>query len=668
MMWVVNRFLVCCFLTIACGNIIGQTKKVLIIGIDGCRPDALMQANIPNIDILLDNSIYSLHALNDDITISGPGWSAMLAGVWSAKHGIHDNTFNGSNLVQYPHFFKRVEDFNPALQKESISQWGPINNQIVLNHADYKVNPGNEMNVTSEAINRLTNHNPDVLFLHYDDVDHAGHDSGFSPTNAAYLAAIEEVDQNIGMVLDALYDRPTYNDENWLILISTDHGGINTSHGGNSIGEQTIFYIAHNKSFTKTQIFPDSIIVPVTSCISQTKYLEFDEDSDMVTIPNIPAYNFGTDTDFTIECRVRTASAGDVTIVGNKNWASGNNDGFVMSFKLPSGPEWKVNVGDGSNRRDINTGGLIANSEWHHLAATFDRDGNITIYEDGVQKGSTSMVGIGDITNNGPITIGADILGNLDYTGMVQEVRLWNKVISQSELDQWKCVPLTATHPDYQRLIGHWPLNESAGTIANDLSTFNNDGVITAPDWQSGDTTLIYTHTPRIVDVALSALDWLCIDTVSTWGLDGKSRITAKSLVVETIDNLPGSLRAAIQSSCPNDTIFFSPATDNVFQNVNTAEITIPYNLFIQGNGANTTKLTAAFANRLFYIPVGTSLHLTDLRISEGSAPVNGGAFYNQGDTHLKNVILQNNKEGVNYKAMTNHGNITIENLVEVKE
>jgi hypothetical protein len=108
--------------------------------------------------------------------------------------------------------------------------------------------------------------------------------------------------------------------------------------------------------------------------------------------------------------------------------------------------------------------------------------------------------------------------------------------------------------------------------------------------------------------------------------------------------------------------------TDNIFHNVNTAEITIPYNLFIQGNGMSQTKLTASFANRLFYIPLGTTLYLTDLRMSEGSDSLNGGAFYNQGNIYLKNIILENNREGAAYKAMTNHGNITIENLVEVKE
>ena len=72
---------------------------------------------------------------------------------------------------------------------------------------------------------------------------------------------------------------------------------------------------------------------------------------------------------------MRTNVAGDVAIVGNKDWNSGLNQGFVFSFKYPSGPEWKVNIGDGLSRVDINTGGTIADGQWHTLSVSFDRDG-----------------------------------------------------------------------------------------------------------------------------------------------------------------------------------------------------------------------------------------------------------------------------------------------------
>ena len=645
-----------------------QNKKVLIIGIDGCRPDALMAANTPNIDLLLNNAIYSLHALNDDITISGPGWSAMLAGVWSNKHGITNNTFSGSNLSQYPHFFKRVETIYPSLNTVSISQWGPINNSIVLNHADYIVNVANEISVTQEAIDRLTNHDPDVMFLQYDDVDHAGHASGFSKTNPAYIQQIQEVDTEIGHVLQALQNRRNYNNENWLILLSTDHGGINTSHGGPSIEEKTIFTIAHNKSFVQRQIFPDTVISSTNNCIPQTKYLNLKTSSDMVNIPNIPSYNFGANQDFTVECRVKTTTAADVAIVTNKNWDSGANDGFILSFKYANGPEWKANIGDGSNRRDINTGGSIANGEWHHLAASFDRDGDFRIFEDGVLKGSINMAGIGNIDNNAPIRIGADINGNYDFTGMIQEVRIWNKVVSPSTLDLWKCAPVTNLHPDINHLIGYWKLDDNIGTGATDYSTNHNDGTISGPSWENQDTTLIYTQTPRITDIAVTALHWLCIDPPMEWALDGKSFVDDYIKVSSLYDNTPGSLRSTILSSCPNDSIIFDIMTDETHQRINHNEISIPHDLTILGNGTTKTFLSGEFMNRIFYIPTNITLNLKNILLTKGKNDTNGGAFYNKGNLYLGNVELINNFEQSSKKSFTNEGFINVSNLVEVKE
>ena len=60
--------------------------RVLMIGIDGVRPDALQAAETPALDALVANGYASFDAMNDDITISGPGWSAIHCGVRSGKH------------------------------------------------------------------------------------------------------------------------------------------------------------------------------------------------------------------------------------------------------------------------------------------------------------------------------------------------------------------------------------------------------------------------------------------------------------------------------------------------------------------------------------------------------------------------------------------------------
>ncbi len=85
-------------------NLAAQNGKVLLIGIDGCRADAILLANTPNIKGLLPHATYSFDALTHYPTWSGPGWSSMLTGVWEDKHGVLDNTFAGSHYDLYPDF------------------------------------------------------------------------------------------------------------------------------------------------------------------------------------------------------------------------------------------------------------------------------------------------------------------------------------------------------------------------------------------------------------------------------------------------------------------------------------------------------------------------------------------------------------------------------------
>src|SRR3989344_2147380 len=91
-------------------------EKVLLIGIDGLRPDALQKAATPNIDKLVAESAYSFSARTGTYTVSAPGWSNILTGVWEAKHGVKSNTiknksFEGANYNEYSNIFTRIEKY-----------------------------------------------------------------------------------------------------------------------------------------------------------------------------------------------------------------------------------------------------------------------------------------------------------------------------------------------------------------------------------------------------------------------------------------------------------------------------------------------------------------------------------------------------------------------------
>src|SRR5262245_37440501 len=130
--WVAVLVLSACAL-----NAAEPVKKVLYVGIDGTRFDAIEKANTPNLDGLIADGIYSPTCLilgeryrkND--TVSGPGWSSILTGVWADKHGVHDNKFAGTNYQEFPHFFARLKETRPAARTVSLVTWKPIHEKIV---------------------------------------------------------------------------------------------------------------------------------------------------------------------------------------------------------------------------------------------------------------------------------------------------------------------------------------------------------------------------------------------------------------------------------------------------------------------------------------------------------------------------------------------------------
>lgn len=249
-------------------------RRVLIIGIDGCRRDVLRQVidegTVPQIAKLASTGLayWNMEAGGPPIgpknqpTISGPGWSTLLTGVFTDKHLVKGNgeKFASGNFSAYPHFFQRLRAAYPEAWLGSVvgKTWPEVNDILLARSGEGIVNLAttvpsetimedgvkrvlDDANVTREAVRCLSEENPDVLFLHYLDVDHSGHQFGFSAEVPQYLATIRRLDQHLGEVFAAVEARPRHEEESWLIAVVTDHGGTGKSHGGQSAEERHIF-------------------------------------------------------------------------------------------------------------------------------------------------------------------------------------------------------------------------------------------------------------------------------------------------------------------------------------------------------------------------------------------------------------------------------------------
>jgi hypothetical protein len=233
-----------------------QKRKVLIFGLDGFRSDALQLAKTPNMDALIATGVYTYDSWNMGITVSGPSWSTIFTGVWHQKHGVTDNSYAGSNYNQYPYFLTRAKQVKPNLYGVQVVTWSPMSDQVYNDGYDKKLVRPNDFTQWHPAVEAaLQDPNIDVMVAYTNYVDGVGHSTGFSPSNSAYIKGIEDIDGWVGAVMADVKKRPTYADEDWLILLVTDHGGLGTSHGGNSDEERHIWWIASGNNVKPKQIF-----------------------------------------------------------------------------------------------------------------------------------------------------------------------------------------------------------------------------------------------------------------------------------------------------------------------------------------------------------------------------------------------------------------------------
>ncbi|MFF2630474.1 alkaline phosphatase family protein [Kitasatospora griseola] len=229
-----------------------KQAKTLVIGIDGTRYDKLVTADAPNLKSLMASgttATANLYANPLAPTLSGPGWSTIATGVWPDKHKALDNAFTGARFDLYPDYASRLETADPGNSTLVIGSWNPITANVFNGKADLRIPESeNDPKTASDAADFLAHGNPDSVFLHFDEVDEAGH--GYGGASTQYMSALHTVDGLVGQVLTGLRSRPTYAAEDWLVVVTTDHGHTDAGgHGGNSANERQTWMVLNGQGY-----------------------------------------------------------------------------------------------------------------------------------------------------------------------------------------------------------------------------------------------------------------------------------------------------------------------------------------------------------------------------------------------------------------------------------
>lgn len=228
-------------------------RRVVIVSIDGLRPDAIFPAPMPNLVGLMQQGAFSLGARTVFPSLTLPAHSSMLTGMCPSKHGVDWNDYlpergyaRGTDLFDIAHAAGLQTEMYVGKKKMiQITEPSSLDHFVLVDDND------------SALMDRLLSDFPQdfgVLFIHLVETDLAGHAYGWlSPEQ---LNVIHHADEVLGRLLAELDARNLRGET--LIIVTADHGGNGHEHGSASRQDMTIPWIASGPG-----IQPKTLTTPV---------------------------------------------------------------------------------------------------------------------------------------------------------------------------------------------------------------------------------------------------------------------------------------------------------------------------------------------------------------------------------------------------------------------
>jgi arylsulfatase A-like enzyme len=236
-----------------------STANVIIISIDGLRPDAIERFEARVLQRMLREGAYSLAARTVHPSITLPSHTSMLTGVSPEVHGITWNSdeTRTRGVVEVPTVFElaHAAGFSTAafFSKAKLRH---LQKEGTLDHV--QAPSGVDVLMATRTVEDATRYirfrRPSLVFIHLAEPDVAGHSFGWM--GRTYRMAVRRVDGGVGQILQAA--DVAYGAGNYTVLVTADHGGHGRGHGSEQEHDVLIPWIAWG-----ARVEPGLITVPV---------------------------------------------------------------------------------------------------------------------------------------------------------------------------------------------------------------------------------------------------------------------------------------------------------------------------------------------------------------------------------------------------------------------
>lgn len=242
-----------------------KAGHVIYIGLDGWGAYSLEKADMPNVKQLMKDGCYTSKKRTVLPSSSAVNWASMFMGAGPELHGyttwgsqtpeLPSRAIEKNNI--FPTIFQLLRNARPEAEIGCIYEWDGIKylvDTLSVNYYAQAPDYNEQPQALCEMAERyIKEKRPNLFAMCFDNPDHVGHAIGHDTPD--YYEKLHELDGYIGRVMQAVKDAGIWDDT--IIIVTSDHGGIEKGHGGKTMQEMETPFIICGKNIKNGLCFDD---------------------------------------------------------------------------------------------------------------------------------------------------------------------------------------------------------------------------------------------------------------------------------------------------------------------------------------------------------------------------------------------------------------------------